>query len=93
MGDALCEYSNLLCYCQWGIEGIFCRKELRQGDPLSTFLFVVCVVIMSRIMGTTELDRVFYCHPKCLRMKLTHVCFAENLMLFLQRGFRVSEVH
>lgn len=58
------------------------RRGLRQGDPLSPFLFVICIEIMSRVLGTVENEHAFVYHPKCLKMKLTHVCFADDLMFF-----------
>lgn len=65
------------------LKGYFAGKRgLRQGDLLSPFLFVVCVELLSRVLGTVRNERDFRYHPKCQRMQLNHVCFADDLMLF-----------
>lgn len=58
------------------------KRGLQQGDPLSPFLFVVCVEMMSRILGSVDEDTRFRFHPKCDKLRLTHVCFADDLILF-----------
>ncbi|XP_074304500.1 secreted RxLR effector protein 78-like [Silene latifolia] len=58
------------------------KSGVRQGDPLSPFLFVLSMEVLSRQLRTMcNLPGVSY-HPKCSRLKLTHLVFADDLMLF-----------
>ncbi|XP_057953868.1 uncharacterized mitochondrial protein AtMg01250-like [Malania oleifera] len=65
------------------------RKGLRQGDPLSPLLFVICVEYLSRLLKSLEGKFKFKFHPKCDELKITHLAFVDDLMLF-SRGDVVS---
>ncbi|XP_057948369.1 uncharacterized protein LOC131144039 [Malania oleifera] len=58
------------------------RKRLRQGDPLSPLLFVICLEYLSRLLKSLEGKFRFKFHPKCKELKITHLVFADDLMLF-----------
>lgn len=61
------------------------RKGLRQGDPLSPFLFVICLEYLSRSINVATTNPNFNFHAKCERERLTHLAFADDLIL-IARG-------
>lgn len=73
-----------------GIHGFFKgKKGLRQGDPLSPYLFVLCLEYLSRLIKKATNNSAFNFHPKCGALKITHLAFADDLML-LARGDQTS---
>jgi hypothetical protein len=70
------------------INGTMCgyfegKRGLRQGDPLSPYLFVIAMEVFSKIMvDYTGENSGFKFHPKCANLKLTHLCFADDLLIF-----------
>lgn len=60
-------------------------QGLRQGDPLSPYLFVLCIEYLSRLMKARLEDSEFKYHPKCRKHHITHLAFADDLMV-MARG-------
>ncbi|XP_074290425.1 uncharacterized protein LOC141617144 [Silene latifolia] len=58
------------------------RKGLRQGDPLSPLLFTICLEYLSRILAWVQQQNEFRFHPLCKRVQLSHLCFADDLIMF-----------
>ena len=58
------------------------QQGLRQGDPLSPFLFAICLDVLSRNLGRLGRNPDFNFHPKCTKMNITHLAFADDLILF-----------
>ena len=58
-------------------------RGLRQGDPLSPYLFVIAMNILSLMLNQAAQDMKFNYHPTCQNSKLTHTCFADGLLIFI----------
>lgn len=58
------------------------RKGLRQGDPLSPLLFVLVMDYLGRSLNYATLDPSFRFHPQCKKLKLCHLSFADDLLIF-----------
>lgn len=56
---------------------------VRQGDPImSPFLFAACLKHLSRNLSTLKDSKEFKFHPKCKKTHITHLAFADDLLLF-----------
>lgn len=58
------------------------KKGLRQGDPLSPFLFVMAMEYLSRLLKQFGHNPQFKFHPKCGKIKVIHLGFVDDLLLF-----------
>ncbi|XP_022868525.1 uncharacterized protein LOC111388095 [Olea europaea var. sylvestris] len=54
----------------------------RVFGKVTPFLFVLCVEYLSRLLKAIMDDSNFNFHPKCGPQKITHLVFANDLMLF-----------
>lgn len=57
-------------------------RGLRQGCSLSPYLFVLCMNVLSHMIDKAVRDKKFKFHPRCKSLSLTHLCFADDLMIF-----------
>ena len=58
------------------------ERGVRKGEPLSPYLFVIAMNVLSRMLDVAAGYGVFSFHPKCKKLELTHLCFADNLLIF-----------
>lgn len=58
------------------------KKGLRQGDPMSPLLFLLCMEFLSRIIKCKTTNSEFNFHPRCEKLGISHLAFADDLMLF-----------
>ncbi|XP_018473851.2 uncharacterized protein LOC108845081 [Raphanus sativus] len=66
------------------VQGYFKGKRgLRQGDPLSPYLFVIAMNILSLMLNKAAAEQKIKYHERCSTSKLTHLCFADDLLIFI----------
>ncbi|XP_075101784.1 uncharacterized protein LOC107811293 [Nicotiana tabacum] len=58
------------------------EKGLRQGDHVSPFLFAIAMEYLSRILKKMTEKQQFHYHPRCAKLEITHLCFADDLLIF-----------
>lgn len=58
------------------------RRGLRQGDPMSQTLFLLCMEYLSRLLKRRTAEGDFGFHAKCEGAGITHLAFADDLFLF-----------
>lgn len=59
------------------------KRGLRQGDPLSPYLFVIAMNCLSMMLDQeARLGNLSY-HQNCGKTKLTHLSFADDLLIFI----------
>ncbi|GJR00677.1 RNA-directed DNA polymerase, eukaryota, reverse transcriptase zinc-binding domain protein [Tanacetum coccineum] len=64
---------------------LFLKVEgrLRQGDPMSPYIFTLVIEMLTLIVhDKVDKCKEFQYHFGCKKMKLTHVCFADDLLMF-----------
>ncbi|KAL0804295.1 hypothetical protein Bca101_096785 [Brassica carinata] len=58
------------------------KKGLRQGDPISSSLFVIVMDLLSKQLDRAALAHQFIPHPKAIDPLVTHLSFADDMLIF-----------
>ena len=62
---------------------IFPTRGIRQRNPLSPFLFLLCTEGLNGLIKKADLQGDIYCYSLCRRgPKLTHLLFADDSLFF-----------
>ena len=65
------------------LEGFFTGvRGIRQGCSLSPYLYVILSNVLSKLLNQAAIAREFEYHPQCREVKLTHLSFADDILVF-----------
>lgn len=67
-------------------------KGLWQEDPLFPYLFAIAMEYLSRLMSQIREGEGFRFHPKCKKLSITHLMFAEDPLLFSRADLASTKV-
>ncbi|XP_043697156.1 uncharacterized protein LOC122647928 [Telopea speciosissima] len=60
------------------------RRGIRQGDPLSPYLFTIAMEGFSALMRNLEVEGRISLLPRCKSSHLSHLIFADDLKIFVK---------
>lgn len=72
------------------VQGYFrSNRGLRQGYPLYPYLFVFAMNCLSLLLDKAAEEGKFDYNHACKETKLTHLCFADDLLIFYDGSLRL----
>ena len=72
-------------------------RGLRHGDSISSYLFVLVMEVLSmliryKVEQSASIGQPFQYHWRCNKTRITHLCFADDLMLFCSGSSQSAKV-
>jgi len=64
------------------VEGVQRRERVKARDPLSPLLCVLAIEYLTRLTKKNSSQAEFKFHPYCKDLKLAHLIFADNVIIF-----------
>lgn len=58
------------------------KRGLRQGCSLSPYFFVICMQVLTKLLDKAAVEKRIGYHPYCKELGLTHICFADDVLVF-----------
>ncbi|XP_019056494.1 PREDICTED: uncharacterized protein LOC109116119 [Tarenaya hassleriana] len=69
------------------------QRGLRQGDPLSLYLFILAMDVFSHMLDASAKASRIKSHLKCIEPMITHLAFADDVMIFTEADpVSISEI-
>lgn len=68
------------------------KRGVRQGDPISPYLFTLVMEYLTRMLKRLKDNKGFRFHPRCQRMNIVQLSFADDLLLFSRGDLKSVQI-
>ncbi|KAK2662114.1 hypothetical protein Ddye_000688 [Dipteronia dyeriana] len=69
------------------------KRGLRQGDPMSLYLFAIAIKVLSKLLANHIMDtHNFKYHWRCDKLKLSHLYFTDDMIMFCHGSYHSTLV-
>lgn len=68
------------------------KRGVRQGDPLSPYLFILGIEYLTRMLKGLKGKAEFKYHPRCHKHNIIQLSFVDDLLLFSRGGVASTKV-
>uniref|UniRef100_A0A0D3E306 Reverse transcriptase domain-containing protein n=1 Tax=Brassica oleracea var. oleracea TaxID=109376 RepID=A0A0D3E306_BRAOL len=58
------------------------KRGLRQGCSFLPYLYVICMQVLTKLLDKAALENRIDYHPYCKELSITHLCFADDVLVF-----------
>lgn len=67
-------------------------RGLRQGDPISPYLSTLVMEVLSSMLRLRSTEKNLRFHRRCKKQGITHICLANDFLLFCKGDPKVVEL-